>query len=171
MPLVNASHVMSRLDPILQMIAKANGNSQGVFQIDTGVYEIGHFGSSNWPPGFATHGPCGVCDTYEQVLEHHKDVISQRESIVTLTPIERSKQSPEGGWRWHKWGEYIGTKKPTQEYLYDEPEIEKVYVYHVYFKECTGPHQWEGMYGRPDSAFKECKYCGEQKYEPKGETP
>lgn len=47
---------------------------------------------------------------------------------VFFTPMVRAEQSPEGGWRWHKWGEYIGDHTPTAEYLYDEPEIERVYV-------------------------------------------
>jgi hypothetical protein len=37
-----------------------------------------------------------------------------------------------GGWRWHKWGPYIGTQEPKCEYIHDEPEIEEVFTYHVY---------------------------------------
>jgi hypothetical protein len=48
--------------------------------------------------------------------------------------VIKANQSHEGGWRWHKWGEYIGKYEPQYEYLYDEPEIEKVYVYHIYEK-------------------------------------
>ena len=33
------------------------------------------------------------------------------------------------GWRWHKWGPYIGTQDPQCEYLADEPEIKEVFVY------------------------------------------
>ena len=35
-------------------------------------------------------------------------------------------------WRWHKWGPYIGTKEPKCEYLYDEPEIDKVVIFELY---------------------------------------
>ena len=76
---------------------------------------------------------CGVCDSPDQLLEKMPDEIrtGPRRFAVSLTPIVRSEQSPTGGWRWHKWGEYIGTQKPTREYLYDEPDIEKVYCFHV----------------------------------------
>mgnify|MGYP000984510367 FL=1 len=38
-----------------------------------------------------------------------------------------------GGWRWHKWGEYLGNGTPTCEHLDDEDEFnDGVYVYHMY---------------------------------------
>jgi len=49
-----------------------------------------------------------------------------------LRVIRKDLEPTDGGWRWHKWGEYIGTQNPQMEYIHDEPEIEKVYVYHIY---------------------------------------
>jgi hypothetical protein len=123
---------------ILAISASVNGNGAGR-KIATGVYEIGHFGmtgyprgvrQNEWDGGWRKHG---VCDSYEQVVAHHPEVTDpERRFVITLTPVWKSEQEPYGGWRWHKWGEYIGTHTPQHEYLYYEQEIEMVYVYTVY---------------------------------------
>ena len=75
----------------------------------------------------------GVCDDYRQVLGQCPELeATGREFAITVTPVVKANQAESGGWRWHKWGPYIGTQTPTTEYLYDEPEIEKVYCYHIY---------------------------------------
>ena len=74
----------------------------------------------------------GVCDNWEQITKRWpliKD--SNRAFIISLAEVVREDQSPRGGWRWHKWGEYIGTQQPTTEYLYDEPVIEEVLVFQL----------------------------------------
>lgn len=75
----------------------------------------------------------GVCDTPEQVLAHIPLLVTDpRRFIVFFTPIRKRDQPAEGGWRWHKWGEYIGTQPSAGcEYLYDEPHIDEVLVYHI----------------------------------------
>ena len=76
----------------------------------------------------------GVCDNYEQILEKHKDLLNavDKNYVVGLSTVKREAQSSEGGWRWHKWGEYIGNQNPQHEYLYDDTHIDKVYCYHIY---------------------------------------
>lgn len=76
----------------------------------------------------------GVADNVEQVLERFKAVVDHRdiEIVMSFTPIVKKEQPEEGGWRWHKWGEYIGTHEIQHEYLYDEEGIEEVLVYQVY---------------------------------------
>jgi hypothetical protein len=74
----------------------------------------------------------GVCDTPEQAIEHLKLKERSEKFFVSFVKIERATQPRDGGWRWHKWGEYIGTKEPQCEYIHDEPEIESVYTFHVY---------------------------------------
>jgi hypothetical protein len=77
----------------------------------------------------------GVCDRIDNLLEFIPELTStEREFVVLLHKITKSDQPNEGGWRWHKWGDYIGTQTPTTEYIYDEPEIEVVYCYHIYEK-------------------------------------
>ena len=79
----------------------------------------------------------GVADNLEQIKEKYKAFLtSEQKFVFEVTPVYKSHQEAEGGWRWHKWGEYIGTQIPTCEYLYDEPIIEEVMCFHIYkFKE------------------------------------
>jgi hypothetical protein len=80
-------------------------------------------------------GACGVCDTIDQVKEKYSKWINDPELkfCISFSKVTKSEQSSEGGWRWHKWGEYIGTKEPKCEYLYDEDDdIQEVYCYHIY---------------------------------------
>lgn len=75
----------------------------------------------------------GVCDNYKQILEYHKDIISDNKNyVIGLSTVERKNQDENGGWRWHKWGEYIGNQNPQHEYLYDDTHIDKVYCYQIY---------------------------------------
>jgi len=77
----------------------------------------------------------GVCDNYEQVIEQYGLIESEGNFTVSITPMYKKNQSENGGWRWHKWGGYIGVQEPTCEYLYDEPDIELVYVFQI--------HKWD----------------------------
>lgn len=75
----------------------------------------------------------GVCDNEEQVLIEHSEIVtSDLLYCVLMTPVYKKDQSSEYGWRWHKWGEYIGNYDIQHEYLYDEVGIEMVYVYSIY---------------------------------------
>lgn len=78
----------------------------------------------------------GVCDDYQQIFERDENIQSyindtHKKFIILMTYVPKSIQPEDGGWRWHKWGEYIGDQKPTTEYLYDEPEIEGVFTYRI----------------------------------------
>lgn len=70
---------------------------------------------------------CGVCDNYEQVLEKYKDILNDpnKKYVIGMCTVE-------GGWRWDKWGEYIGTQNPEHEYLYDDIHIDRVYCFYIY---------------------------------------
>ena len=63
----------------------------------------------------------GVCDDLAQIFEQCPEIVrdEERKFIISLTPIVRADQSPQGGWRWHKWGDYIGNHSPKYEYLYE----------------------------------------------------
>lgn len=76
----------------------------------------------------------GVCDDYKQVLKNYKDLVEDksRNYVIGLSTVTRESQPSEGGWRWHKWGNYIGTQNPQHEYLYDDKHIDKVYCYYIY---------------------------------------
>lgn len=77
-------------------------------------------------------GPYGVCDSVENFKEVYASLLTDPRSFCVLfTPMRRSEQSPDGGWRWHKWGSYIGKMDPQCEYLYNEPLIEEVFVFSI----------------------------------------
>ncbi len=112
------------VDPIAQLIAQVNGNSSDTIELEAGVYQIGHFNFENELPVDLSFdeqypdlscGSYGVCDHYGQIFAKMPELLDSQERAFI-----------------HKWGGYIGKHKPQCEYIYDEPEIEKVYVYHIY---------------------------------------
>lgn len=76
----------------------------------------------------------GVCDGYEDILEKYSDILNleNKKFVVEMMYISKESQPEHNGWRWHKWGEYIGFYRPQCEYLYDEPIIEEVFCYTIY---------------------------------------
>lgn len=57
----------------------------------------------------------GVCDNASQALDYYdslckeyEDYMRDRKFAILLTPMFREDQDEHGGWRWHKWGPYIG---------------------------------------------------------------
>lgn len=78
----------------------------------------------------------GVADSLDQILEYFKPEVEDHDSLfvigATLVKRDLSNKGKGGGWRWHKWGPYIGTRERTTEYLDDEPEIDSVLVFHIY---------------------------------------
>jgi hypothetical protein len=123
-------------DPILAIISKGKGNSR----IETGCYQVGHFGSSDFLPKYEQYpilsiDPYGVCDSLEQLKAKCPELIeSPRRFVVVLTEIRKDEQPSSYGWRWHKWGEYIGEHEIECEYLADEEGIDRVFCYHIYEK-------------------------------------
>lgn len=146
-------------DPLMATITAviAGGNSGGTQpqRLQEGVYEMAHWSLEHWVRedlGAYTEYPKTsdwsgidwddwiwraryiVCDSPEQAVafwsDHAED--PDTEWVIAVTPILKSECDPVGGWRWHKWGDYIGEQNPQCEYLFDEPEIEKVYTAHIY---------------------------------------
>lgn len=66
----------------------------------------------------------GVADTIEQIKEYYKTQIADTKNkyVISVTPVFQDPENKYkgGGWRWHKWGEYIGTLDSQCEYLDDE---------------------------------------------------
>ncbi len=90
------------------------------------AFKAGKYGS----PSYEEYG---VCDTPEQVLEKYPFLKDAPERFfISYVRIDRGSQPRDGGWRWHKWGTYIGDREPKCEYLHDEPDIETVYTFHIY---------------------------------------
>ena len=124
---------VSDLDLLLSDIT---GNNPKPMNVVEGVYLIGSFHIDNdnyimYPD--LDRSPYGVCDTFLDVIDEYPELSDpERVFILALTPIIKERQPARYGWRWIKWGPYIGNQKITTEYLYDEPFIEMVYVYHIY---------------------------------------
>lgn len=80
----------------------------------------------------------GVCDNASQVLDYydslykqHEDYMTDKKFVILLTPVFKEDQPESDGWRWHKWGQYIGKYEPKCEYLYDEKGIDYVYCFTI----------------------------------------
>ena len=141
-------------DPVLAIIASGNGDKETTYRLRPGIYRIGHFsfdtlisqrggnlhGEDDWKsyPEFdfetSKLSSYGVCDSIEQFLEDflHELDSSDRKFCISFTCVSKKDQSPEGGWRWCKWGPYLGRGKPTTKYLYDEPDFDEVYCFQIF---------------------------------------
>ena len=140
---VNVSKNNDGIDFILAVLS---GGRPEATRIGTGLYKVSHFNFGDMLPrgewedyaNLSRFGEdaCayGVCDSPEQFMAALGDRIAADPSqfVVSFTRVARSEQSPEVGWRWRKWGPYIGTQSPQCEYIHDEPEIAEVYCYHVF---------------------------------------
>ena len=132
---------------ICAMIARINGVDLGCEKNYFEHYETGVYRHDGYIFNFDEFidGRCneniidewvvyGVCDDYTQILERYSDILNNpnKNYVIGLSTVERKNQESYGGWRWHKWGEYIGTQNPQHEYLYDDTHIDKVYCFHIY---------------------------------------
>lgn len=94
------------------------------FDIDKGIYNI------PFDQSFKVFAPTynktqyGVADSIEQIKEYFKEEIEDlnRKYFITITPVfqDKDNKGKGDGWRWHKWGEYIGKLDSKCEYLDDE---------------------------------------------------
>jgi len=121
------------IDPSLGVILVLLSNEEDIHpkKLMTGVYEISHFNFEAFLNDDFEMYTQGVCDNLKQVLEFHKEDIEKNYVCISLVKVEKYEQPEEGGWRWHKWGRYIGKHKPKYEYLYDEEGIDCVYCYKI----------------------------------------
>jgi len=97
-------------------------------------------GDGNWVPNPNYLSQYGVCDNVQQVLDRFGERLENdgHEYFIWFCPVFQDKENAwkGGGWRWHKWGEYIGTLEPQCEYLDDEDFGDDwqgyVLCYHIY---------------------------------------
>lgn len=110
---------------------------QGVYLAPDGEFWPKHLEENDFEEYPELPGLCdayGVCDNLDQVKWRCPTIVGSgsRKFIIILREIRKSDQPAQGGWRWHKWGEYIGAHYITSEYLYDEKVVDRVLVFHVY---------------------------------------
>lgn len=128
-------------------VARLLTSNQGeIEELRPGVYLVPFHPPHPWPTPQYEQFPdlpegldsYGVCDSLENYMEKQGQALDalDKNFLVILTPVYRN---PEGkgsreGWRWHKWGPYIGSHEIQHEYLDDEDGIDVVYCFHVYEK-------------------------------------
>lgn len=76
----------------------------------------------------------GVADNIEQVLAKYKHYVDDPENnfCIEITEVRKDEEPERDGWRWEKWGTYIGNQESQAMYLYNEPDIESVLVFGIY---------------------------------------
>ena len=72
-----------------------------------------------------------IMDYYDKLYNEHSDYMDNHKFVILLTPIFREDQPEYGGWRWHKWGPYLGVHNIKCEYLYNEKGIDYVYAFKI----------------------------------------
>lgn len=143
---------LQEVDPIVCEILGPNWEPPKRYRLTEGVYDTGSHNSQydldraqGWVIDYTRMCPelkdtdgqyfpsYGVCDCYTQILEQCPTLQDpDREFVVMLCEVRRAEQPASGGWRWHKWGAYIGTHDIQCEYLYDEVGIDSVFCFHIY---------------------------------------
>lgn len=106
-------------------------------QVTTGVYSDAGFNTRRLSSQIdeRDYDSCfyGVADNYAQIIEKFPEITAEgTKYVITYQRLNKDEQSPDGGWRWTKWGEYIGDQDPQHDYLYWEPEIESIIVFNVF---------------------------------------
>jgi len=140
-------------NPILSIMCAVGDRVAKDVPLETGFMEISHFSGDmmvwgrNAPEFYMGHPDIGdicegidcygVCDSPKQFIDRYAAALAadpERTFFCTFTHVakEPSNRGRGGGWRWHKWGNYIGDGQPECEYLDDEDGFENgIYVYHV----------------------------------------
>lgn len=97
------------------------------FLLETGIYRNNfdfNFSTEEFTEKLKRTWTYGVADNIEQIKEYLKQYINDinEKYIISVTPVfqDKSNKGKGGGWRWHKWGKYIGKLNPQYEYLDDE---------------------------------------------------
>jgi len=110
-----------------------DGNALRPTEIEPGVYSSRSFNPHLYITTEYEDLDYGVADSVEQIKEYLEEQIqSDKKFIITVTEVHKSQQPKEGGWRWHKWGQYIGEQNTQHEYLYDEENIDSVLVWNLF---------------------------------------
>jgi hypothetical protein len=76
----------------------------------------------------------GVADNLEQIMMKLSRYWFEpdRNFILALQKVRKVDQPPKDGWRWSKWGPYIGEQESRADYLADEPFIDELILYEFY---------------------------------------
>ncbi len=81
---------------------------------------------------FVRLGQYGVADNIEQVKEHYKKLIGYKTKKYCIQINFINNDVEQGGFRWHKNGQYIGKHEIQGEYLWDNKDIKYVITFNIY---------------------------------------
>lgn len=124
---------------ILRLIDQPGSN---VTRLRQGIYLVGSLVQTSvsqsgtnfneYPYGLSVEA-CGIADSVDQIIEKCPELqYTGRQFFLTVIPVLKGNQPETNGFNWKSWGPYIGDQIPTKEYLYDEPVVNQVFVYHIY---------------------------------------
>ncbi len=135
----------SHNNPIIGIVAAMHGGPVIPERINKGMYIAGHWNvgdmtvnirdrwkEKDWVTHDISVPESGVCDSPEQLMKKVDFESIPEPVFISFVRISRDEQPLQGGWRWHKWGEYIGDHEPMHEYLHDERDIFEVYTFSVH---------------------------------------
>lgn len=169
--MLKSPRFMGASDPVMAMMAQISGNGMSATEVEEGAFIIPNYSfdimvwGQNAPkmwmgwPDLGISGPdedlnsYGVCDKPAQFLDRYRDALQSdvRTFAVGFTHVQKHPENKGngGGWRWHKWGPYIGDGNPTAEYLDDEELFDEgVCVYSVLEKGLAKRESGRGVKGR-----------------------
>jgi hypothetical protein len=73
----------------------------------------------------------GICDSPDQFFKKYKEALMS-DSRNLCVHFQHMEKDPQVGFRWHKWGKYIGEGIPDDEYLYKSSGFENgVFVFDI----------------------------------------
>lgn len=79
------------------------------------------------PPRLDAWSQYGVADNLHQIRRRYRHFwATERMFVLQVFMVCKDDEPKDGGWRWHKWGPYIGTQNPRCEYIAHEPKIREV---------------------------------------------
>lgn len=74
----------------------------------------------------------GLADNEDQVLARFKHLENHKgKFVIEMHPVLRKNEPELHGFRFHKWGEYIGDFDINREYLYDQKDMDVIYVFSI----------------------------------------
>lgn len=76
----------------------------------------------------------GICDNASQVINKHSKIVKDKNKkyIIFLSPVFKCDQQVGTGFRWSRYGKYIGVQDQSEKLLVDEPYIEFIFKYSIY---------------------------------------
>lgn len=96
------------------------------------IEEYNSFLYKNFPnPSFREN--FGVADNIEQILEYYPELLKSKDKfIVIFSDVYRKDQPEHYGFRYEKFGNYIGIQDIKHEFMYDDKHIDKVIIYWIF---------------------------------------